>query len=448
MPDDWGELLVADWVVTTASDRPAPMSAVRVVGNRVTEIGPSRQLVAAHPHDQVHTFADAAIAPGFVNAHTHTYALLTHGMSLPAGPRDFGEFLTSVWWPHVENRLDREMLVAANRWGGAQALLSGVTTLYDIVEAPCAAGALLSEIASRGGDVGVRTVLSFEATERISADNGRAGLRENAEFIEEVSAEHEPLTTGLMCWHTSYSCTGGFIQNAAEVARDLDVACHFHCNEGTYEPERTRNDHGMSTVEYYESLGITDYDLIASQCVVLTEAEIEIIADAEIAVTHMPLSNGGFGAGVAPIPELLEHDVVIGLGSDGFTADFFEVVREAAIVHRARLQDGSVMPAAVVFDMATRGGGQALGLDRLGTLQQGSLADIQVINLDLPTPATAENLLDQIVFRRRGGNVTDVMVDGAWRVRGRELVDADLEELRAATRHQAARLWSMSEAGA
>ena len=78
----------------------------------------------------------------------------------------------------------------------------------------------------------------------------------------------------------------------------------------------------------------------------------------------MPLSNCEVGGGIAPVPDLLAAGVTVGLGSDGYITDMFEVMRGAFLIHKAHRQDPRVMPANVVWKLATEGGAQALGLDR------------------------------------------------------------------------------------
>lgn len=439
-------MLAAAWVIPCAADTPLKDAAVRIVGSHIVRVGPRSELVREFPADPVVDFGRAAITPGFVNAHTHSYSVLTRGMRLPAvDGRDFGDFLASAWWPAVEDRLTIDMLAAAARVASAQSLLSGITTLYDIVEAPNAIPDLLPALAEATTGTGVRSVLSFEATERVSPANGSLGLDENTAFIEDLAASPRDRASGMMCWHTSYSCSGDFIKRAVAAARDLGVACHFHCNEGSYEPARSRADHGSTTLEYYADLGVTEARLLASQCVVMADEELRVLADCGAFVSHMPVSNGLYGAGIAPVPRMLALGITVGLGSDGATDDFFEVMRMASIVHRANHMDNQIISASQAFDMATRGGASALGLDDVGVIAPGFRADLQVVGLDFPAPTTQENILDQLVFWRSAADVTDVIVDGEWCLRGGMLVDIDLEAARASAAHHAASLWSKGE---
>ena len=73
------------------------------------------------------------------------------------------------------------------------------------------------------------------------------------------------------------------------------------------------------------------------------------------------------GAGIAPVPELLEAGVTVGLGSDGYVNDFYEVVRATFLIHKAHKQDPRVMPAPLVWHLATEGGALALGWLRAHT---------------------------------------------------------------------------------
>ena len=124
----------------------------------------------------------------------------------------------------------------------------------------------------------------------------------------------------------------------------------------------------------------------ASQCVQITPAEIEIIARRGVRVTHMPLSNCEVGGGIAPVPDLVAAGVTVGLGSDGYITDMFEVMRGAFLIHKAHRQDPRVMPANLVWQLATEGGARALGLEKVGRLAPGWQADLQLIDSTLPTP--------------------------------------------------------------
>ena len=447
-----GLIVSADWAVPAALGEPQHQWGVRVAGGLIDDCGPAGELRARYPDDDLCDGSGCVLLPGFVNAHVHLYGVLAHGVPAPAQPvADFWGFLDDYWWPLVENALDQEMISAAAAWVTAELAAGGTTSFFDILEAPNALpDALLAEREAVAAS-GLRGVLSFEATERMGAANGQAGLDENARFIEACRAGGGPPGTGdrvsgAMCIHTTFTCSEPFIRQAFEIAADLDVFCHAHVNEGVHEGRWCAEHHGMRTLEFYERIGVASPRFQASQCVQMSPREIEIIATTGVRVSHMPLSNCEVGGGIAPVLEMLQRDVTVGLGSDGYLNDMFAVMRGAFLLHRAATLDPGAISAASVLHMATEGSARTLGLERVGRLEPGWHADLQLVDIDgprgLPTPVEAHNLLDQLVLWRSAANVSRVMVGGDWIVDGGEMIGADVAQLRARTLEQAARLWS------
>jgi 5-methylthioadenosine/S-adenosylhomocysteine deaminase len=432
-------IIAPDWLVIAADRDPAPGWGVRVVDDVIDDIGPVPDLIAANPADEVVDASGHVVMPGFVNAHVHLYGVLAHGIPINEAPDGFWSFLHDYWWPKVEDALDHAMIVAATDWVCAEMVRSGVTTFYDILEAPNALpDALLAqrEVVQKRG---LRALLSFEATERAGPEIAELGLAENQRLIE--ASRGDRLVSGLMCFHTTFTCSEGYIRRAFEIAADLGVLTHAHCNEGIHEGLWCEEHLGKRTLEFYRDIGVAGPEFLASQCVQLSDMERSIIAETGMRVSHMPLANCEVGGGIAPIPELVDAGVTVGLGSDGYVNDFYEVMRGAFLLHKARLLDPGAMPAATVLGLATEGGAQALGLDRVGRLEPGWSADLQVVDATFPTPLTDHNLVEQLVLWRNHSDVRDVMVAGDWRVRSGEVLDADLALMRARTHEQALRLW-------
>lgn len=437
-----GLIVAADWVVASAFEDPRPDSAVRVVGGRIDEVGPAAELRDRHPGDDFTDGSGCVCLPGFVNAHVHLYGVLAHGIPAEEAPSGFWSFLDDYWWPKVENALDRDMIEAAADWVCVELLESGTTGFFDVLEAPNALPEALLAVKEVIDRRGPRAVLSFEATDRTGPGAGQTGLDENVRLIEAARADRSSLVSGAVCYHTTFTCPEPLIRRAFELAEHHDVFCHAHVNEGTHEPEWCLSRHGMRTLEFYRSLGVASPRFQASQCVQLSEAEIDVIAETGIRVSHMPLANCEVGGGIAPVPELIDRGVTVGLGSDGYVNDMFEVMRGAFLVHRARTLDPGALPAADVLHMATEGAARTLGLADVGRLAPGWHADLQLVENRFPTPVRAHNLAEQLVQWGRGDWVRDVMAAGRWLVAGGEAVGADRDQLRARCREQAARLWS------
>ena len=158
-------------------------------------------------------------------------------------------------------------------------------------------------------------------------------------------------------------------------------------------------------------------------------------------VSHQPLSNCEVGGGFAPVPEMAEAGVNVALGTDGYINNFFEVMRAAALIPKARLLDPGVMPAGQVWTMATQNGARALGFAGLGVLAPGHPADLLLISSDLATPLTAHNLAEQLLFWRNPCDVRGVMCAGKWLVRNGAVIDQDEEAVRMRVVNAARKFW-------
>ncbi len=441
-------LILPDWLITAADETPRQFYGIRSAGGVIQDIDSNQELMARYPDELVVDAAGHTVLPGFVNAHTHLSNILTRGMPTPPGgqPADPQRFLTDYWWTHFEDRLDIDMIAAATNYVCADMLSTGTTTCFNIVQGPGAVPGVLHALKEIIEDRGLRGRLSLEATERVGDDMAQKALAENAELLDQCSRDagepgRLPLVDGIVSWQGTATCSKDYIVQAAALAKDRGVLTQAHCNEGPYEGEQALANHGKRPVELYDELGVAGSNFLASGCVELSDLERAVLADREVRVVHTPLSNGSVAAGIAPIPEMAEAGVTIGLGSDGYVNDFFEVMRGAYLIHKARLQDNQVMPAEQVLAMATEGGAKVLGLDKIGRLAVGWAADVQVVDTNLPTTITEDNLIEQLVLWRGGHHVRDVLVAGRWRVRNHEVLDSDLERLKAKTREQASRLW-------
>jgi len=419
---------------------PIPEGGVAVEDGCIAAVGTRPNLLARFPDAEVVDARGAVITPALVNAHHHMYGVLAHGIPLDEAPAGFWPFLENYWWPRVEDRLTHELIAASAEWACLEMVRSGVTTFYDCLEAPGAIPGGLDVIAEVVRGWGVRGVLSFEATERVSPENGQLGLRENVDFIAKCR-ERDDLVSGMMCFHTTFTCSAGFIQRAFGLAADAGARVHMHLSEGTYEPQYCLDRFGVRPVFYYDQLGVLGDHVLASQCVQIDAEEIALLAERGVSVSHQPISNCEVGGGLAPVPEMLAAGVNVALGSDGYVNNFFEVMRAAALISRARLLDPGAVAAQTAWTMATQNGARALGFDDLGVLSPGAPADLLLIASDLPSPLAAHNLAEQLLLWRNPPDVESVMCAGRWLMRDGEVLGVDPEAVRRRVSQAAARLW-------
>jgi cytosine/adenosine deaminase-related metal-dependent hydrolase len=363
------ELLSADWILPVDGD-PIPDGAVAIEGGRVVAVGGAADL------GEGRRFAEAVIVPGFVNAHSHLeYAVYAgFGDGLPFGP----------WLHrHIERkaRIGWEEFVAISRLGAAECLASGVTTIGDASFSGAAAQA-----ASELGLAGIVYLEIFGAEiERV---------HELAERIEELERDVADRIVIGVSPHAPYSVSPAVYAGAAALERPLATHLAESDDERDYMLEGAGpiaavseiEPPGTTSVRHLAGHGLLDSAVLAAHCVKVDEEEIELLADHDVGVAHCPRSNAILGCGIAPLRDLLDAGVRVGLGTDSPAStpsfDMFEEMRMAVYAARAREERPDALSATEALRLATLGAAGALGLgDEIGSLVRGKRADLTVVSL-------------------------------------------------------------------
>jgi cytosine/adenosine deaminase-related metal-dependent hydrolase len=324
----------------------------------------------------------ALVTPGFVNTHHHLYQSLTRARAQQADLFTWLRELYPVW-----ARLDAEAEYAAAKYGLAELMTSGCTTVFDHHYVfPRGVGGLIEAQMQAAEELGVRLVPS-----RGSMDLGESqgGLPPDS-LVEEpdaVLADTERLAArypGLVVAPCSpFSVTGGLMRESAELARRLGLRLHTHLAETVEEEEYCQELYGCRPVEYLDELGWLQGDVWCAHCVHLSDGDIVAFAGGGVGVAHCPTSNLRLGAGIARVRELVDAGVPVGLGVDGSASnergDLSFEVKQALLLARARGGPGA-LTAREALRLATRGGAAVLGRDDIGSLEPGKSADFAIWN--------------------------------------------------------------------
>jgi 5-methylthioadenosine/S-adenosylhomocysteine deaminase len=151
-------------------------------------------------------------------------------------------------------------------------------------------------------------------------------------------------------------------------------------------------------------------------------------------VSYNPVSNAYLGNGIAPVVEMMELGVSVGLATDGGacgnTQDMIEALKFAAVMPKAREQDPRVFTARDVLKLATAGGADALGLGAdLGALEVGRLADLFLLDPWRLKTVPVHDPISSLVYGSGQSNVDTVVIDGKIVLRDGRFPNVDEDAL-------------------
>lgn len=159
------------------------------------------------------------------------------------------------------------------------------------------------------------------------------------------------------------------------------------------------------------------------------------MADAGATVAHCPAANARLGHGIAPLVEMVEDGIVVGLGTDSVASnnrlDVFEEARLAQIGQRARLRDGTLLSAESLLRMATIEGARALGLeDRVGSLEPGKDADLCAVSFSGAHIVPLHDPVSALFHAARAPDVLLTVVRGRVLYQQGQVVSLDADSIR------------------
>ena len=394
--------------------------------------------------DETVDLGGAVVMPGLVNTHHHLWQNLTRAR---AQDENLFGWLTTLYplWA----RIDEDAEYAAARAGLAELALSGCTTVFDhhYLFPPGREGLLEAEIRA-ARELGVRIIASRGSMDLGESDGGLPpdAVVEDRDDVLAATEAAAKLADGAQvqiavapC--SPFSVTRELMRESADLARRLDLKLHTHLAETVEEEEFAKEQFGCTPVEYLEDLGWLAEDVWCAHCVHLGTDGVAKFGAHDVGVAHCPSSNMRLGAGIAPVRELLDAGVRVGLGVDGSASnergDLFMEVKQALLVARAR-GGPKAMTARDAIRLGTRGSAAVLGRDDVGRLAPGKRADFAVWRTDTLELGGASDPVAGLVFA--GPHRVDrLYVGGEEVVRDGHLVRGDEIEIAREQRRQAER---------
>ncbi len=392
-------------------------AAVAIAGDTIVDIGPG--LAGRYPQAEHITVAHGLIMPGLINCHTHAAMSCFRGL---ADDLPLMQWLQEHIFP-VEQKLSPEMVYHSTLLSICEMIKSGTTSFNDMY-------LFTREVARAAAESGMRAWLGEVLYDFPSPCYGE--LENGFAYSRDLFAAYgdNPLLTITVNPHAVYTCSPDLLQRLAALAEEQDALCHIHLSENQDEVNTCRERYGVSPVQHLENLGLLNERLVAAHCVMVDDAEIELMARRRVKVVHCPESNMKLASGTAPVVKMVTGGLTVGIGTDGSASnndvDMFGEMNTAAKLHKVAGMDPTAMSAGTVLQAATTGGAALLGASsRIGSLEKGKKADLIVLDMDQPHLTPVYNPVSHLVYAARGSDVIHSVINGRTVMRDRQLITLD-----------------------
>ncbi len=399
--------------------------AVLVRDGLIAEVGARAELTARHPAETLTDFGLAVLMPGFVDLHTHLEYTAFRGL--------VDDLPYTAWKLAV---LRKEALLSAQDWedsavlGALEAIQSGITTIGDIT----ASGASV-----RAGAVAGLRGIAYREVQTMRQVEVPAVMAQATEDLSEWGALAPGRIAIGIAPHAPYSCHPELFSRCAELSAATGLPVAIHLAGSTDEYDFVKYGSSQLAVDFRDATGAEDVgwlptgvspvryvlqwglfavpQVMGVHCVQVDDADIEVLADHDVAIAYCPRCNAKLGMGTAPLQKFLERGLRVGIGTDSpasnNTVDVFDEMRIGLLIQRGLTGEASFFTAEKFVRLATLDAARAAGIDdRVGSLEAGKQADIIAVDLSTSHQVPTEDPDGALVHTANQENVLMTMVGG------------------------------------
>ncbi|MGL6024896.1 MAG: amidohydrolase [Cetobacterium sp.] len=393
-----------------------------VKDNKIVSVGKD-DLLEKYSAKKIIDAKNGIIMPGMINTHNHLPMIAFRGL----GEEGIKNRLFAYFFPLEGEKLSRDLIYKATIHGSIDMALSGVTTYADMYYH-------MDEMAKATKEIGIRgvlgeTVIKFPV---VDAKTPYGGIEYAVKFIEEY--KNDELITPAFGPHAPYTVSKEKLQEIDELSKKYNVPVMIHVGEFDDENKRL-NLKDETVVEYMDSIGVLNERVLLAHAIHLTENDLNIIKSRNASIAYNPMANAKGATGIAKAYEMIDKEIKVGLGTDGPMSsnqvDLFRTLSYASSMQRLKYNDRTIMTPDIVLRMATIGGAEALNMDdRIGSIENGKLADIIIIETESPNMIPNYNPFATLVYQANSSNVSTTIVNGKIIVEDKKLKTYDIEKNR------------------
>lgn len=367
----------------------------RILPSKADNILPANTIIDGH---------QKAVIPGLINMHTHAAMTLFRGFG---DDMPLMSWLQDKIWPNEAKMTDEDVY-----WGAKLAcvemLRSGTTTFFDMYYP-------LDATAQAVEEMGLRAVLADACFDHFNPKLTEACKQTIYKQFNRSQSYNRRIQYALGP-HAIYTVSGELLRWIADFAKDNNLLVQLHLAETEGEVLQCKERYGTTPVRYLYQLGVLSPLWTAAHALYVDDEEIQILADTGVHVVHNPASNMKLASGHQFMyKEFQRAGVKVAIGTDGCSSsnnlDMIVAMKLASLLNKAWRKDPVVFTCNEALRATTQTAADILSINT-GRIEEGYLADLCLIDLNIPAFTPNFNFVSNLVFSANGSCVNTVICDG------------------------------------
>lgn len=376
------------------------------------------------------------VIPTHVLAHTHIYSAFARGLSVPFNPHNFQDILDQLWWK-LDSHIDKDISYSSGIVYAVDCVKNGITTLIDHHASGMDIYGSLSSLKRAVVDtVGLRGCFCFETSDRF--DN-RMCIRENAEFALNNQTSH---VRGLFGLHASMSLSEESLEAVKKAQNQVPI--HVHVAESIDDEIHCETNYHESVISRLNRHGLLSEGALLVHAVHISEDDMDIIKTSKAAVVVNINSNLNNAVGLPNIPLLLKKGIPVLIGNDGLGASVANEFQSIyySMHHLMKSPIGFSLNDLLKIINDTYQYASQLFKIKLGRIEAGYEADLQLIPYQPPTPLNGQNIFGHLFFGLFNAFKPQHVYCSGQQIVKNYQIDKNLSHLYASSENQAEILWN------
>ncbi|KXA91493.1 hypothetical protein AKJ57_00955 [candidate division MSBL1 archaeon SCGC-AAA259A05] len=402
------DLLIKHGKILTqnSEDRIINDGIIAINDNTILDLGNFKDMEGLYEGEKRINAQNKLIIPGLVNTHTHLAMNLLRG---------FGEGVPLQKWlddyifPVEEKFVNEEFVYLGSVLAGLESIKYGITSVVDMYY-------FEDKVAEALKKIGLRGVPSYSILDKSTPDsnNPEEAISNAKNFIKEW--KNDELITPGIAPHSIYNTSEDLLLKTKKMSDKFNIPLSIHLAENKREVSEVKDRFGYSPVNYLDKIGILDSNVIAAHCVHVNDEEIKILKNSGTNVAHCPISNLKLSSGISPVGKMSNKGINVSLGTDGSASNnnlnLWEEIKTSILLQNIKCKEHNFNVSDTFF-MSTGGGAKSIGLSQeLGSLEEGKLADLVVLNSSSLEWFPCYNVKSNLVFSINGCDVEYVIING------------------------------------